>query len=858
MFIDQIEEFKKNHLSDPFLNWISTLLFLPLAIYFRFIIGTSLISDKDFSTLSRSVWILGLVFFLWIVWKWLFDDRLIITGLERYLGLFYVVICFSTAFSANISLSLEKLISISTYLFSIYLLLDLKRSPKLWQAIINALLIAAGLSSLLILISAYPWINLYQLNLVQILADPTYLLEVIPRLPYSLGLHPSITAGYLVLILPLAVYQLFRSKNLFWKALQIAGLVLNISVLFLTQSRGGLIGLFFLVFVFVLIYWIEIWGFFLKNKIFGLLTISTLVLAGTAFIILIAKSRGFSLSDRTVQMRFNQWGIAYQIIKESPWLGSGLGTFGQKYLALRDPMFYPGTFIHAHNQLIQITTELGILGLITLLLIIWHGIRQLNKEEGGLSPSSKVSLIALGGLFGVLIPDAILTSTMIVLLVLVYLVWILPGEKHLPKLNKTSGLRLISLTAILLLFSFEWILWKIQPYDQALIAANQDDWQEASSALDSALERDPGNPYYLHALAFTEGQTACQSDGNVSPSVDYYQRSFDSYENWGIDHANAAVLYARVGDYRNAENQMEQAIQNFPQNTFFNCLLGNYYFNLNKTDDAIGSYEQCIAESPYFLDSPFWQEDKTRKELLPVVFSHVETNLSRRTDAQARILLAELYLAVDDFENAESIIQDYLAENPKDLTGNIIYIKILESKDELPSAKQRIEQLLLSNPRSPDLWIFKGKIALQEGNDKDAEAAFTLGFRLEPTSESSWFLGQYFQSQGDFLRTQDFFLYALNSTPSPMMDFSRRVAGRWPIQGEYLECMPVIRTYHGYFTPALNAAQGLEGQNCTLAACIYQGLIDINPNIKEAQIRLKALPCSGKFDANRCFNDLME
>ena len=69
-----------------------------------------------------------------------------------YLGLFILAACLSTVFSVNPGLSLEKLIGISAYLLGFYLLLDLKRYPHLWQGIINALLITAGLSSLLILI----------------------------------------------------------------------------------------------------------------------------------------------------------------------------------------------------------------------------------------------------------------------------------------------------------------------------------------------------------------------------------------------------------------------------------------------------------------------------------------------------------------------------------------------------------------------------------------------------------------------------------------------------------------------------------------------------------------------------------
>ncbi len=414
--------------------------------------------------------------------------------------------------------------------------------------------------------------------------------------------------------------------------------------------------MFFLVIVLVILYREEIWAFIRNKKGLSILGISALVIAAAGIIFYYGKSRGFSLGGRTVQMRFNLWGIAFQIIRESPWLGSGLGTFGQKYLELRDPIFYSGTFIHAHNQLIQITTELGILSLISLLLLIWQGIRLLSKEQGGLPSTSKVALIALGGLFGVLIPDAILTSAMIVLLFLFYLIWILPTEEHLLKSNKNKGLSLLSLTAFLLGRGVGWILWKIQPYDQAVQAAIQENWLEASIALHTAQERDPSNPYYQHALGLTEGQIACQAEGNAKQAADYYQRSSETYQNWGIDHVNAGVLYAINGDYQNAASQMELAVQNLPQNFFFNCLLGDYYYQQNKTEDALVSYVSCIAERPHFLDLPYWLENKNRYELLPTVFTRLETDLKSQAGNESRRLLAELYLAVDDLENAELMI----------------------------------------------------------------------------------------------------------------------------------------------------------------------------------------------------------
>ena len=289
------KKLENTHFSNSFLLWFSTLSFLPLALYFRFVIGTTLVLNKNFSAYKQTAWILGIVFALWLIWKWLFDNRLIITSLEKYILVFYLVACLSTVFSVNPSLSLEKLIGISAYILGIYLLLDLKRFPNVWQGIINALLITAGLSSLLILISTFPWITLYQITPFQILSNPVYLLKILPRLPYSLGLHPSATAAYLVMILPLGFYQFFQSKNIFWKVLQAVGFFLNLSVLLLTQSRGGLLGLFLMIFALILLYWKNLISFIFKNKIRTTLAAVPVLTFLVGSIILLSKTRGFSI-----------------------------------------------------------------------------------------------------------------------------------------------------------------------------------------------------------------------------------------------------------------------------------------------------------------------------------------------------------------------------------------------------------------------------------------------------------------------------------------------------------------------------------------------------------------------------------
>jgi len=856
MFKTQIEIIKSTEYSNTFISWISTLLFLPLAFYFRFVIGTSLVLYKNLSAYTQTAWILGLVFLLWLIWKWLFDDHLITTGLEKYLLAFFIAACLSTAFSDSPGMSLERMVGISTYILSIYLLLDLKRSPHLWQGIINALLITAGLSSLLILISAYPSVKLYQITPYQILIDPAYLLKILPRLPYSLRLHQSVTAGFLVMILPLGLYQFLRSKKTIWKVLQAAGLALNLFVLLLTQSRGGLLGILFLFITLVIISWRKIWDLFIQDKILASIIILIFTVIGFGYVSLLGGSRGFDLNSSNIQDRFHLWEVALKIIQDNPLLGSGLGTFGQKYLELRNPGISSHPYIHAHNQLIQLTAELGILGIITLLLLFWQIFRRNQQETGQLPLNSQMAVIALGGLFGVELVDAIFTSSMIVILFIFYFVILIPGRNDRPLPNKGRLFGGLTLVIILVGVGYGWNIWKIKPYDRALKAAWQNNWEGASSALLTAQERDPSNPYYNHALGFSLGQVACQVGKGADEALTYYNQSFETYPNWGIDHANAGDLYAFSGDFQNAVLQMEQAVHNYPQESFFYCLLGDYYLQLDKSQEAVQSYSRCISDKPQYLDSPYWQEDQNKEEFTHLVIDQAEILLRDREDDNHLIQLASLFLITKEPEKAKQIIQEFLDQHPNDLTGNLVSFEILESNGTLSSATERINQLSLIYPRNAQLWIYQGILALESSDNKTAEENFTIGYRLSASSNNAWILGSFYQSQGDLQKSLEIYQTALYQY-IPLDAFSQNVAGRFPLPGVYIDCFPKVMTFTGYINPGLEAAQDLAERDCQQAACLLQALFKQFPTNQDVRNQLEELPCAGDYSESQCFyNDI--
>ena len=165
-------------------------------------------------------------------------------------------------------------------------------------------------------------------------------------------------AGLLMLVDLMALAQLlFRThrRQLVW---MIPALLLITAALLMTQTRSGWCGL--------IVGCCVIFG--LHKKVLLLA-----VPLGTLVILLLVpqtiKIRALSIADRrniTAQERLSMWSSGVRIIRDHPWTGVGMGAMARTYAHYREPdsPVDPNRRIgHLHNNIIQIATERGLLGL---------------------------------------------------------------------------------------------------------------------------------------------------------------------------------------------------------------------------------------------------------------------------------------------------------------------------------------------------------------------------------------------------------------------------------------------------------------------------------------------------------------
>lgn len=192
--------------------------------------------------------------------------------------------------------------------------------------------------------------------------------------------NPNDLAGYLIAVLPISLSIMLTGK-LKDKLLKTLGVVVSILLgvcLVMTSSRGGWLA-FVTALIFMGIITREKKKFMWIGVVICILLVALLVRPYSRSIVatLLTFHDAGSL-DRKVM-----WQAAINMIKDKPFFGHGLNTFMSNYTKY----WVGGEFMprYAHNCFLQITAELGIVGLFTFLWLIItffiKSIRALKRTE---------------------------------------------------------------------------------------------------------------------------------------------------------------------------------------------------------------------------------------------------------------------------------------------------------------------------------------------------------------------------------------------------------------------------------------------------------------------------------------------
>jgi len=221
-------------------------------------------------------------------------------------------------------------------------------------------------------------------------------------------------AGYLLMVIPLSVGYFFsrevfqRSRFMGWrhwlssldgKTLLISfGIIVMILGLLFSASRMGIVSLLLS---------FSLMGFLFRKSqrgqrfskttalIFGLALLWAVWIGLDAVI-----SRFFAVSEG-FEERWRFWVNTFQIFKDFPLFGSGLGTFVHIFPMFRS-FHIRGLVTHAENDFLQLLSEVGLIGTGLLLILFLFLFFRVVSGVRSLSQRDPQKYIGLGGVVGIL------------------------------------------------------------------------------------------------------------------------------------------------------------------------------------------------------------------------------------------------------------------------------------------------------------------------------------------------------------------------------------------------------------------------------------------------------------------------
>lgn len=373
--------------------------------------------------------------------------------------------------------------------------------------------------------------------------------------PYSTIGNRNFMASFVVMTMPFVFVQTGESlklKKYVSAVANISLLTLLAFALFVARSRGGVLALCVLTFLYI-----EVLLFSKGKKLAGLLFILTVVVSMTFFC---ATAR--FIEEIKGDVRPYLWTGAFKMIMSAPFAGCGLGNFFIKF-----PIFRPAEYFllaksadvtyHAHNEFLNIWAETGLFGHLAFVILIIFLIDRFVAYRKRVERTG-----VLGGVFfgviGVLIQSCFDMSLSIPSVAVFF--WMAMGMvsgyvDRGPYLNieyfagkkLLRGISAVFLVSLLLAGGyFSCVKPAVAQYyfGKGTDARCAGDWGRAIANYNRGLKYSPCNFDIRFKLAYVYAHA-----GNIGSAIDEYNEVIKTVPHFARADMNLALIYGMKGDF---------------------------------------------------------------------------------------------------------------------------------------------------------------------------------------------------------------------------------------------------------------------------------------------------------------------
>jgi len=570
---------------------------------------------KLFTIIALTFWIIKII----ITRK----DIFIKEKINFFIILFILTISISLISIRNLSLfvGIRDYIIFISYFLIYFLILNNIVNRKEFDSLIILFFITSFIVSIYTLFHYYGFIS--------------YLKEFGPVIS-TIG-QKNCTSNYLALIFPIMFSYFLLEKSKRKKIFYFVALSIVYATLMICQSRGIWISISLTsIFAIYIIFKFKIIKIFKENQkwlillllIFIVITIiysTDNPLNKSAITVTERAMSTFDEKDPSINTRKLIWETTFNMIKDKPIFGSGIGTFKMNYLDyqarfLKDNPYYVKYYSNAresHNEYLQIGAELGIIGLGIFLLIFFifslMVIKYFKQEK---NDRKKIIVFGLSLGFICFIIHSLFTFPLHVpalgsaffIIVGLTIAYIKKNDPSCPeeKIKKSkiinSKSKIIIIVIILFISCFIVFNFVIKPYIAELAyfkgmeSTQENNYNRALQKFNYAIKYDCHNGRILHALGSTYYNLGIydKAEINLKDSLNY---SIDVKTFY-----NLGLVYFQTGFYKKAEEKFRHSIYLDPKFTKAYLKLAYLYATKKDYDKAIVEWNKILEIEPNFQE----------------------------------------------------------------------------------------------------------------------------------------------------------------------------------------------------------------------------------------------------------------
>jgi tetratricopeptide (TPR) repeat protein len=552
--------------------------------------------------------------------------------------------------------------------------------------------------------------------------------------------HPNVLSGFLNLLLPILLVRLFSAVNRRQRLAYALSFLPLLLVEYLASSRTG---------------WLA--------GATGLTTTAAIVLgppirtrvqsairarnsrrwlvpyvAGATIVVLAGLALGWLVLARArnapghASSRQSIWGPAWNTLLEAPVLGRGPGAFPALFDRSAGQTLGFATS-HAHNALLQVGLEGGLVGLGLVAAAGWAVVRAFRRSWAVADPGERSRLAAYVGVGAAIAVhhtlDYLFETPLYALAVLGTLMVMAPSQDS----TASSGGRRAPAILLGALASLVVVLIGLSRgsvrYWNGLQQAGAGDWESAAQEICAAAETNPAWTLYAFQCALAEAHSP---NGDLEEAKRILRETLEVDPYWPTHYANVAALEWTAGGAERGLSTMRQAFQADPVNPVFPLNLGWMEEQLGDVEAARLDYEAALKADPFLMRRVFFSSTPLRRA---VAGAAVSTDLGGPAGAE---LLGWLALDRQGWEEARLHFREALAQDPRRSLSYAGLAVALDAMGDSQASSSAIGTALFLDSGSP--WVLHAASQLASRSGRTAEASLLLekAFHQARDTSTSW------------------------------------------------------------------------------------------------------------------------